>query len=109
MKQIYTKEEWQKVRQLAGSWYKQMSVIPSFLLYVVLSISGIFALANRFNIKAVVIFLLVGGYLYGKEEKIEGYVDGWNEAQGYLKGNFDIDELLKFDEKDQKKNRQEGK
>lgn len=85
-----------------------MSVIPSSLLYLILAISGGLTLFNRFDIKWIIIFLVTGGYLYGREEKIEGYVDGWNEAQQFLENNTDIDQLLEFDEKE-KKNKQENK
>ena len=104
MKQPSTQEEyWLKVRLLAKKWYKKMSIVPNAFPYLALVISGGLMVFDHFDNKWIVIFLVTGGYLYGREEKIEGYVDGWSQGQDVLKEHQDIDELLNFDGKRQKK------
>ncbi len=102
---IYTKEEWNKVRLLANKWYRQIEWhIPTKGYYGLLIIGIIGTVASHeYRLWFVILTAIAGAQLYAREKQIQGYVEGWQQGQEYITGDYTIDELLDIDKSDKTK------
>lgn len=96
---IHTREEWNKVRKLADKWYSQIDWhIPTKVYYSITLIGFIVALvSSEYRLFAVIITAIAGAQVYSREKQIQSYVEGWQQGQDYITGDFTIDELLEYD------------
>lgn len=105
MKPIYTREEWNKVRQLATKWYAQIDWhIPTKVYYFVLIVSIIVSLFDsEYRLVVLTVTAIAGAKIYAREKQIQSFVEGWQQGQEYITGDNSIDDLLKYDENIKKK------
>lgn len=101
---LHTREEWNKVRKLADKWYAQIDWhIPTKVYYFIGTISFIVALFSyEYRLWAVIVTAIAVAQIYSREKQIQSYVEGWQQGQDYVTGEYSIDELLEYDKKAKK-------
>ena len=97
MQIIKTKEDWDKVGKLGWKWYSKIGGwnVPTKILILG---AGAGILLTWLNIRWQWLFWCCLTLLFGRTRQVEGYVDGWNQAQDFVTSDITIDELLEFDQ-----------
>lgn len=107
MQQMQSADDWKKVRKLARQWYTHTGwVVPSwvYMAGAVVSFIVVFIDKDRSLIWVLVLSFCVAK-LYGREKEIEGYIEGWSQAQEFMSGTDTIEELSDWSKETKKVNK----
>lgn len=98
MRPLITYEDWQAVRRVANGYYARTDWVVPTRFYIVLGFASLFPIfmGGFMGYIGIAICILCYAKLYARSERVEGFRDGWEGAQGYIAGSDTIFEDADF-------------